>query len=85
MSAIWFDSHQIVKRLLSAGFTPSQAETMVEAARDATVQLTTRRDLDDLRKELKSDMAAMELRLVIKLGGMTVLAVGVLAAIIKLL
>jgi hypothetical protein len=44
-------------------------------------QLATRRDIDDVHR----DMREMEQRMIIKLGGLMVVAVGVVATLVKLL
>jgi hypothetical protein len=69
-----FDSHNFFKRLIASGFSPEQAETIVETARDAAAQFATKRDLQ-----------LLEQRIVIKFGCMLVFAVGAIAALIKLL
>jgi hypothetical protein len=43
-------------------------------------QLATKQDINDLRR----DMHEMEYRIITRIGGMIVIAVGILAAIIKL-
>jgi len=43
--------------------------------------LATKRDIDDLRR----DMREMEQRLIIKLGSMMVVAIGIVAVLVKLL
>ncbi len=60
-----------------------QAEGMrAELKRDlAEVQ----RRIEEVRAELKRDLKDLEYRLVIKLGAMLVVAVGVVAALVKLL
>lgn len=55
------------------------------------VDVATKRDLEELRKEMQNEFAKVDskidkvsLQLTVKFGGMLVIAVGVLAAIIKL-
>ena len=78
MSTIVFDSHTFVKRLRTTGFTEEQAETIVDASRDALSHLVTKEDLDNRMTEL-------EQRLKIRLGTIVAVAVGVMAALIKVL
>jgi hypothetical protein len=83
MASITFDTHKFVRKLESAGFTTDQAEAVADAFRDASgeADLATKRDIDDLRR----DMREMEQRMIIKLGGLIVLAVTVVATLDKLL
>lgn len=51
-------------------------------------QPATKRDITDLRHEihdLKRDMHDLEQRLVIRLGGLIAVAIGIVAALVKLL
>ena len=97
MTAITFDTLKFVKTLQAAGVAVPQAEAIATAVRDSTdsAELATKADLRELRAELKNDIAMLrqemdyrmtqlEQRITIKLGGMLVVAVGILAAIIKL-
>ncbi len=78
-NAISFDTYENVKRLKAAGFTEKQAETQTKIISVLVeVQLVTRRYLDERLKEL-------EYRLVIRLGGMIVVAIGVVATLVKIL
>ncbi|MCS6786913.1 MAG: CCDC90 family protein [Thiobacillaceae bacterium] len=76
MTTIVFDSYALVKRLKEAGFTEQQAETLIDAAKDALVQLATREDLENLKKDLNRDLT-------IRFGIMLAAAVGILTAILK--
>lgn len=82
MTVMTFDTHKVVKRLREAGFTDTQAETVTDVLRD-----TREADLSQLvtKEFLRSEMIQLEQRLVIKLGSMGVVAVGVVAALVKLL
>jgi hypothetical protein len=77
MASIVFDSHTFVKRLRSTGFTEEQAEAIVDASRDALSQLVTKDDLD-------TRLTALEQSLTIRLGTIVAVAVGAVAAIVKL-
>jgi hypothetical protein len=70
------DTLKIAKRLREAGFTDPQAEAVVASVQEAAegAEFATRRDLDEVRAELKADIAGLrselretELRLEAKL------------------
>jgi hypothetical protein len=69
MTAVTFDTLKFVKTLQAAG---------------VGAELATKADLRELKAVLESDLRELELSMTIKLGGMLVVAVGILAAIIKL-
>lgn len=74
-----FDTYENVKKLKAAGFTEEQAETQTKIIAELVEeQLVTRQYLDGRLKEL-------EYRLVIRLGGMIVVAIGVVATLVKIL
>ena len=97
MVAIMFDTHAFVKELTEAGMPETQAEVLArnQAAlideKLATkedikrLELATKRDLEKLETCFKRDMREMELRLTLRLGSMMVVAIGVVAALVKLL
>jgi hypothetical protein len=75
MGAIPFDTLKLARSLRDkAKFAPEQAEGVADALSEA------------FQEEIatKTDLRELELRLTIKIGGMLVIAVGVLAAILKL-
>ena len=75
MGTITFDTHGFVKRLTAAGMPEAQAEVLADEQTNLIENnLATKRDLKEL-----------EQRLTIRLGGMLVVAVGVFAALVKLL
>ncbi len=75
MSTIAFDTLAYAKKLKEAGFTDQQAEIQAEAMAElVNEQLATKRDLREL-----------EMRLVIRLGGMMVVAIAVVATLVKIL
>ena len=79
MIATLFDTHGFVKRLTGAGMPEAQAEVLAEEqARLVGEQLVSREFLD-IR------LVQMEQRLTIRLGGMLVIAEGVVAALVKVL
>ena len=75
MATIVFDTHAFVKELAEAGMPEKQAEVLARS--QATLineTLATKQDLKEL-----------ELRLTLRLGSMMVVAIGVVAALVKLL
>lgn len=79
MAAIMFDTHAFVKELIETGMPEPQAEVL--ARTHATLineKLVTKQDL---RQELRE----LELRLTLRLGSMMVVAIGVVAALVKML
>jgi len=101
MAAVTFDTLKFVKTLKKAGVPEEQAEAFSIAVRDSheTAELATKADLTEVRHEvadlrkdmhtlgvdLHKDMHALGQSMVIKLGSLVVLAVGALAAVLKLL
>lgn len=90
--AFAFDTLGYTKKLRASGISQDQAEAHAEAAREFIMaELVTRNDLDVLRRELEGRIDKLEmkietqtLRLTVRLGGMLVVAVGALAALLKL-
>lgn len=100
MSTIAFDTLKYAERLEKAGLTREQAGAMAEAQKEVFAealesQLATKADIQAARAEigslridvdgLRRDIKESELRMVTKLGAMMVVAVGVVAALVKLL
>ena len=75
MAAIMFDTHAFVKELTQAGMPEQQAEIL---ARSQTT-------LIEEKLATKEDLKELELRLRLHLGSMIVVAIGVVAALVKLL
>lgn len=74
-----FDTHALVKRLMEAGMPERQAEVLVESqAHLLDEKLATKQDLQHLALRLKHDLT-------LRPGSMTVLAIGVVATLVKLL
>jgi len=79
MATITFDTHEFIKRLKSVGFTEEQAEVFAyEHRRVVDVHLVTQEHLDTRLRKL-------EYRLIIKLGGMMMAAIAVVATLVKIL
>ena len=101
MATLAFDTHAFVKELTQAGMPEAQAEVLARSqATLIDEKLATKQDLKELEacltrdiKELEDrlarDMRELELRLkhdlTLRLGSMMVVAVGVVAALVKLL
>ena len=86
MSTVAFDTHAFVKELTRVGMPEEQAEVLAQS--QATLideKLATKQDLKELEMNLRREMRELELRLTIRLGSMMVVAVGVVAALVKLL
>ena len=76
-----FDTLGYAKHLHAAGITAKQSEAHAEAARDFIMpQIATKSDI----VELKHLIERQGLVLTVRLGGIMVVAVGALAAIIRL-
>jgi hypothetical protein len=75
MGAIPFDTLKLARTLRDkAKFAPEQAEGVADALSEAFQ--------DEIAT--KTDLRELELRLTIKIGGMLVIAIGALTAILKL-
>ena len=101
MATIVFDTHAFVKELAEAGMPEKQAEVLARSqATLIDEKLATKQDLKELEARLKRDMKELEARLrremkelelrlkhdlTIRLGSMMVVAIGVVAALVKLL
>ena len=88
MATLTFDTHAFVKELTQAGMPEEQAEVLARS--QATLideKLATKQDLKELELRLKRDIQEMELRLkhdlTLRLGSMIVVAIGVVAALVK--
>ena len=93
MTTITFDTLNFSKRLKSAGFTEEQAEALSEAQKTSLAEvmdnsMATKGDIVAIRQDVESlrrDMKEMELRLTVKMGALMAAAVGLVAALVKLL
>lgn len=75
MSAMIFDTHDFIKKLTTAGMPENQAEVLASA----------QASLIEEHMATKVDLRELEYRLTIRLGGMMVVAVSAVAALVKLL
>jgi hypothetical protein len=86
MSAIAFDSHAFVKKLIKAGMPEEQAEVLAESQTELIDEkLATKKDLKELETELKHEIKELESRMTIRLGSLMVIAVGAVAALVRIL
>jgi len=97
MTAVPFDTLALARKLEAAGFDSKQAQDTAAALAEVfTEQIVIKRDLKELEVALRADLkelevtlraqiAAMEQRLTLRLGAMLAAAVGVVAALVKLL
>lgn len=75
MPTISFDTRKFIRRLRDAGISEEQAEAIAEAFREARIEAEI---------ATKTDLRELEYRLIIKLGTMIVVAIGVVATLVKL-
>ncbi|MFZ2300376.1 MAG: hypothetical protein WAW10_00735 [Gallionella sp.] len=89
MSAITFDTLKFANRLKAAGVPDKQAEAEAEVLAEALEvnlkDLSTKADLLAAKVELQQEMKMLEQRLIIKLGALIAVAIGIVAALVKLL
>ena len=90
MATIGFDTHEAVKALTEAGFSETQAESVVSTVRHAIgSDLATKSDIENglqtVKSELLSEMQSLELRMTLRLGGFMIAIGGLIVALIKLL
>jgi len=77
MNTIMFDTHLYVKKLTATGVSEDQAEVQAEAlAGLVNDQLANKQDLKDLEERLTY-------KLTIRLGGMLVVGISILTALVK--
>ncbi len=75
MTTIAFDTLAYAKRLKAAGFNEEQTEALASA----------QAELIEERLATKQDLKELEYRLIIRLGGMMVIPVGIVATLAKIL
>jgi hypothetical protein len=74
-----FDTLSYAKKLKAAGFTDEQAEIQAEALSEIIEErLATKQDLKELELRLKHDLT-------LRLGGMLVAGIAIVATLVKLL
>jgi hypothetical protein len=86
MSAIAFDTLAYSKKLRLAGVPEAQAEVQAEAMAELVEErLATKRDLKELEDRINYRLTELEYKLTVRLGSMMVVAVSLIAALVKLL
>jgi hypothetical protein len=70
-----FDTHRAVKALTEAGFEEAQAETLVATMSEAIGGNVA----------TKADLETLELRLIIRIGGIVIASAGLVIALLKFL
>ncbi|MCI0653945.1 MAG: DUF1640 domain-containing protein [Methylococcaceae bacterium] len=76
MATITFDTHKSICRLIESGIPENQAQAISEAFRDAYLEAEL---------ATKTDLRELEYRLIIKLGGIMMAAIAIVATLVKLL
>jgi len=86
VTTIAFDTLAYANKLKQAGVPDRQAEVQAEAMAELVEErLATKRDLSELGERIANRMNELEYRLTVRLGSMLVVAVSILAALVKLL
>ena len=93
MVAITFDTLKYANRLKAAGvesrIAEAEAEALAEVFELNLKEVATREDLKQMEERLNEKMDArflqLEQRMIIKLGGLMVIAIGVVATLVKIL
>lgn len=82
MTAITFDTHAFVKKLTQAGMPEPQAEILAEEqTRLIEERLASKRDLLEMETRIRTELANLENRLTLRMGGIAAVTVAALAAI----
>ena len=85
-TAIAFDTLAYAKKLRAAGVPETQAEVHAEAMAELVEErLATKLDIELLRRDMKEMEMRLKHDLTLRLGGMMAVAVGIVAALVKLL
>ena len=87
MNALHFNSLAYANRLKAAGMDSGlaevQANAMTEVIHGHFQSLSTKQEVQQLGQDLRQEMQLLEQRMVIKLGSLMVLAIGVVATLVK--
>jgi hypothetical protein len=85
-NAIAFDTLAYAKKLKKVGFTEEQAEVQAETlAQTIDERLATKKDILDLRRDMKEMELRLKHDLTIRLGAMLTAGIAIVAALVKLL
>lgn len=87
MSSVPFDTLKFAEKLQAGGFSPEQARAASAAFAEimAGAELVTKADLKAEVATIRTDLRYLEHGMTIKLGGMLVVAAGVIVAAQRLL
>lgn len=87
MTATTFDTHKFIRTLTDSGVPEAQAEAFSSAFKESlgAADFATKRDIEDLRRDMNNSFIQLEQRLIIKQGAMTAFAIGIVAILVKLL
>ncbi len=89
MAAITFDTLKYANRLKAAGAESRIAEAEAEVFELNLKEVATREDLKQMEERLNERLDArllqLEQRMIIKLGGLMVVAIGAVATLVKIL
>ncbi len=85
MTTITFDTQEAVIKLKAIGVSQEQADAFVRVIVESQHELSTKRDIDDLRKDIDTRLIEMEQRLIIKQCALLAFAIGIVAVLVKLL
>ena len=89
MNAANFDSLSYANRLKAAGMESGlaevQASAMSEVIQGQSHNLSTKQEVQQLGHDVRKEIQLLEQRMVIKLGSLMVLAIGVVATLVKAL
>ena len=91
MATFGFDTHRAIQNLKEAGISETQAEAMVAMVGSALGEgVATKSDVQRVEQKLeyevrslRSDMQAMEQRIILKLGGLMLAGLGILFAALR--
>ena len=86
MSAIAFDTHTFVKRLIEAGMPETQAEVVARQKADLIEdRLATKDDLERLELRMKSEIESSKSDMIKWVAGLLLAQAALIAALVKLL
>ena len=77
-----FDTHKAYTAFMEAGFTESQAQVLIDQARDGSDALATKADLRELELRLRHDLTLRLGAMVFAAAGLQVVVIGILLALI---
>jgi len=85
-NTVVFDTLAYAKKMKAVGFTEQQAEAQAEALAEIVEnRLATKQDIEGLRRDIKELEIRLRHDLTIRLGGMLVAGIAIVATLVKLL